>query len=269
MQKLLGEVYYYINNVCLIDKITEIRIRINQKIIIKTKDSSIYLPFVATKKFIDDVVDRATNFSRYAYQGNISKGYIDYEGGVRIGLTGEGWNNGRDNVFREIYSLCIRIPHEIKSINIPDEIIKKENILIISPPGGGKTTLLREISRRLGERYDLLIIDEREEICGKRLQFDPSSRCDVVQGIPKDVVFENIIRSMSPQIVACDELFGEKDYTSVKEIIRSGVNVIATVHGNNHIPDVLNGIFNTKIYLSSIPHPGIIKSIVCNNNEKG
>ena len=263
MQKMLGDAYPYVENVCDVNEINEIRIRLGQKILVKTYCGAFFVPFVADDAYIESVVDSVTNNSRYAFEETISEGYVDYAGGIRVGLVGEGWNNGDRSVFRKFYSLCIRIPHEIKSYSaLPDELLNDfDNTLLVSPPGGGKTTLLRECAYRLSLKHDLLIIDERSEICGKNLVISHGKRADIIQGIPKKRAFETAIRTMAPEIVVCDELFGEEDFCAVERIIFSGIKVMATFHADGKVRPALDRLFANKIYLSSKPHPGSIKSI--------
>jgi len=270
MKKLLGKAFPFVENVCRINDITEIRVRVGQKLLVKTLYGEIYAPFVADENYIDSVIDAATNNSRYAYEDSISNGFIDYADGIRIGVSGNGWVNNGKTVYKNFYSLCIRVPHEINFYpDFPDTIIENfENTLLISPPGGGKTTLLREIAYRLSEKYDLLIIDEREEICGKNLIMRRGKRCDVMQGVPKKYAFETAIRTMAPQIVACDELFGDDDFSAVERLILSGIKVVATYHADRYLPDRLNETFYYKIFLSSKPKPGSIVSIVCKNGDR-
>lgn len=271
MQKMLGEAYPYVVNVCPENEITEIRIRVGKRIEIKTRQGRFFTRFSADGEYIENLIKRITNNSKYAYEDRLSQGYVDYSDGIRIGVAGDGWVNNGKIIYKKIYSLCVRIPHIIE---VSAEPVKKildnfDNTLLVSPPGGGKTTLLRCIAEKLSENNDLLIIDERSEICGRGLVFYRGTRCDVIQGVPKEYAFETAIRTMSPQIVVCDELFGEKDYFAVKTLIGSGIKVAATFHSDGVIPDMLNELFYYKVFLSSKPTPGSIKSIVCGTAARG
>ena len=266
MQKLLGEkICEKINSVVNGAKIYEIRLRTGKDIHLKTEKGDIFLDQTVTEKMLSEIVSVAANNSLYAYEAQISNGYIDYRNGIRIGIVGEGVNTEGGFVsLKKIFSLCIRFPHEVigcaKDISyLLDDF---ENTLIISPPGAGKTTLLREAARLLSMRYDVLIVDEREEICGKGKTLRTGQRADVMQGVPKRLVYERAIRTMAPQIVVCDELFGEEDFSAVRRIALSGVKVLASYHSDKDVSEPLKSIFRNRIILSSNPHPGSIVSIV-------
>ncbi len=266
MQKLLGgKICEKINSIINGAKIYEIRLRTGKDIHLKTEKGDIFLDQTVTEKMLSEIVSVAANNSLYAYEAQISNGYIDYRNGIRIGIVGEGVNTEGGFVsLKKIFSLCIRFPHEVigcaKDISyLLDDF---ENTLIISPPGAGKTTLLREAARLLSMRYDVLIVDEREEICGKGKTLRTGQRADVMQGVPKRFVYERAIRTMAPQIVVCDELFGEEDFSAVRRIALSGVKVLASYHSNKDVSEPLKSIFRNRIILSSNPHPGSIVSIV-------
>lgn len=265
MKKLLGEAYWYIVNTCVESDINEIRIRIDRKINIKTLYGDFAVPYIANKDYIENIIKVATNESAYAYEEQMSQGYIDYKNGIRIGLVGDGWVRDGKIIYKSIYALCVRIPREITvdSEKINGIINNFDNTILVSPPGCGKTTLLRGIATQLAGKYDVFIIDERSEICGRELTLQRGEKCDVLQGIPKKLAFETAIRTMSPQIIVCDELFGDEDYYVVKRIAFAGIKVLASFHSDGQIPDSLDKVFSNKIVLSSIPGVGSIKSIIC------
>ncbi len=267
MEKLLGNMLFQeVIKIAPKRFITEIRLRLDKKIYVKTINGGQHLGFVADKFLIDKIIAVAVDYSLYAYEKEISDGYIPYKNGIRIGIVGSG-RLGENNIisYKSIYALNIRIPHEIH--NCPTEILSLlddfQNTLVISPPYGGKTTLIREMARILSENYDVMVIDERFELCGENCVLERGERCDIVQGVPKNKIFEGIIRTMSPEIVVCDELFGESDYNAIKRIALSGIKCLATFHCEDikNVPNTLKELFINIITLSSKPSAGSIVSI--------
>lgn len=273
MEKLLNqEIWRKINDKTPKSKITEIRLRLNKKFFIKTIDSSFFITDIVTEKLLNDAVMVATNYSQYSFEREISDGYIPYREGIRIGIVGSGKINERNLIaYKNIYCLNIRIPHQI--FNCPKEVLQIlnnfDNTLVISPPYGGKTTLIREMARLLSQDNDTLIIDERYELCGEKCTLEQGERCDIIQGIAKRLVFENIIRTMSPEIVVCDELFGKSDFLAVKRIISSGIKCLATYHASckDNLPNILKRLFFNIITLNSKPSVGSIISICRGKND--
>lgn len=265
-RKLYGEIPSY----ALKSGLKEIRIRVGKPVTYRTVNGDRgRLLSVGDKTIIDNIVAIATQNSRYIYEDEISRGYLSYDGGYRIGIGGL-WveKNGRP-VEKEIRSLVIRIPHQI--IGAADKISHLlndfQNTLIVSPPSGGKTTLLRDAIRVLSQNYEVLAIDERFEISGGISNMNLGDNTDIIAGVPKTLVYEGIIRALSPEIVAIDELFGKNDVEAVADLIGCGVKVIATMHGKS-LKDVENRLkstadmFENVIFLNSIPTAGHIDSIV-------
>jgi stage III sporulation protein AA len=244
----------------------EIRIRIDKKIMVRAINGVHFLEIVADSDLINNIIACATKNSLYAYENEISNGYIGYKNGIRIGIVGKGNISEASSIaYKSFYSLCIRIPHQIfglkKEIN---KIINNfENTLIVSPPGCGKTTLCREMARILSNRYDTLVIDERYELCGESLDLKTGLQCDIISGIPKNLVYQNIIRTMSPEIVVCDELFSSEDVEAMYRIVLSGVKCLATFHAKNMdlVPKKIRSLFYYYIVINSIPTVGSIQSI--------
>lgn len=272
MQKLLGNVIYKeIVKLSPFSEILEIRIRKNQPIMVITRTNSHFINITANKSIIDSVIAAATKDSMYAYEKELTNGYINYTNGVRIGLTGNCNITETNKIsFREFYSLCIRIPHEIFKLDERLEIVINEfdSTLVISPPFGGKTTLIREMTRLLSNRYNTLVIDEREEICGHNMEMKMGTQCDIISNIPKSKVYGNIIRTMNPQLVVCDELFGNDDIKAINRIVNSGIMVLATYHSLRleDVPLALRKRFEWYIILNSKPKSGSIKSIIRREN---
>lgn len=188
---------------------------------------------------IDWVIERATNASVHTAQSSISKGFINCSGGIRIGMCGTGIiDDGKVTGMRGISSLAIRIPHEIRGCGqAAIDRIKAEpcgSVLILSPPGYGKTTFLRECIRQLsdsGKRVS--VADERGELAAAHRgvpQFDLGNASDIMSGVPKAQAVMMLLRAMNPQIIAMDEISSPADVEAAETASGCGVRLIATAH---------------------------------------
>jgi len=178
------------------------------------------------------VVQRATDASMHSAANAMSEGYISYKG-LRIGLCGiVSMHEGCFAGFRSISSLAIRIPRECRGVcnGIINELYRESfsSTLIISPPGGGKTTALRELIRCISEKGTrIAVVDERNEIAG---DFDVGKCTDVLSGITKSEGAIMLLRGMNPEIIAMDEISREKDVDTIMQIHGCGVKLLATAH---------------------------------------
>lgn len=233
-----------------IEGITEIRMRIARPLLVCTaKGERIYpksrgVEYVVSRRDIDFVVNRATNMSVYSATDEMTRGYIPV-GHFRIGIGGEGVMRGEKlaNV-KNISYLVLRIPHQIKGVAdfIADSVFHINgnarevcNTLVISPTCGGKTTMLRELARIASNWFNVVVIDERFELCAVT---NGESALDigdveVISGVPKVLAYENCVRAMNPDIIVTDELFGESEVSAVCDIVRSGVRMFASLHGES------------------------------------
>lgn len=193
-------------------------------------------------KDIDEAVSLISNCSMYAFEECVKNGYITVENGCRVGMCGDIiMRDGKVSTIKNISGLNYRLAREIKGVGegVAERIVSADkvlNTLIISPPGCGKTTLLRDLSRILSDRgYKISVVDERNEISGVqkgRAGFDLGALCDVMQGGEKAQVIELMTRTMSPQVIITDELGGKDDVKAIKKATRSGVAVVATIHAS-------------------------------------
>ena len=190
---------------------------------------------MALKSSMEEVADcvyRAGKYSVYSVEEQIKQGFLTAESGVRIGLAGEYvLENGKVLALRSFSSLCIRIPHEI--FGCGEEIFKCcmsdriKNLLVASPPGLGKTTILRDLGRIISEttQKNVLICDERGEISAGVV----GDSCDVVKYANKTTAFETGIRAMRPEIIITDEL-SDLDCSALEKAVSAGITVIASAH---------------------------------------
>lgn len=184
------------------------------------------------------VIERATSASVHTAQSSIAKGFINCAGGIRIGLCGTGViDRGEVAGMRAISSLAIRIPHEIRGCGqaaIDRLAASSGNVLILSPPGYGKTTFLRECIRQMsnaGQRVS--VADERGELAAVYRgipQFDLGKSSDVMSDVPKAQAVMMLLRAMNPQVIAMDEISSPEDIGAAETASGCGVRIIATAH---------------------------------------
>ena len=236
----------------LISSLQEIRIRVNRPIILKTGQADLLIEYLVTQSEVFEVLEKLCNNSIYAYQNQLCKGFITVRGGHRVGITGTAiTENEKVTNLKYITSLNFRIAREVKGCSnkiLKDVICKEQNTiytsLIVSPPGKGKTTMLRDLIRNISNGVPELgfrgktcgVVDERGEIAAMYHgipQNDVGIRTDVIENISKDKGMSMLIRSMAPEIIACDEIGSKEDVEAIQNAVISGVKGIFTMHGKN------------------------------------
>lgn len=284
MPRFIAEEIVHLN---LNNSITEIRIRSKNKIIVICSKNEFVLDLIASPKIILDILLNVSKMSIYAIQTDLNNGFVVIRGGHRIGVCGEVvYENGRIKNIKNICSLNIRVARQIFGCadSVMPQIIVNgifQNTLIVSPPGCGKTTLLRDIIRQISNGIKTLgingknvsLIDERGEIAScyeGAPTLDIGIRTDVMSNIDKSTGMSMVIRSMAPDIIATDEIGSAKDILAIKAAILSGVKVIFTMHGdslksvleNTNVKELIDmNVFSKIILLSSGKIPGIVEKI--------
>ena len=276
-----------INNVGSNSGINEIRLRISRKVIVISSNTEVVLNYIVSLKDLLDILVNISKNSIYAIQNDINNGFVTICGGHRIGICGEVvMQDGKIRNIKNINSMNIRVARQI--IGCADKIMpyvisnsQFNNTLIISPPGCGKTTLLRDAIRQLSNGIEILnfkgknvgVIDERGEIAAinnGKYNLDVGIRTDVMSNCPKSLGIEMLIRSMGIDIIATDEIGSKNDIEAIKHASLSGVKLIFTAHASN-INEISqkeglsylinNNFFNTLIVLSNKNGPGTIEKI--------
>lgn len=251
----------------------EIRIKIEKPLIVIDGSGEHVLNYKVSREDVKYILQRISNYSLYACEDDIRQGFITIKGGHRVGLAGECvMDNGKIKTIKNVASLNIRICREI--IGCSKEVIdyifnddKVYNTMIISPPKCGKTTILRDIARVLSEDgKKVSIVDERSEIaaCYKGIpQMNVGIRTDVLDNCLKSAGMSMAIRSLSPEVIICDEIGTIKDMEALFMAFNCGVNIIVTIHGDN-----IKDLYNRKVF-SEVINNNILKRVIILGRSRG
>ena len=274
-------------------QVNEIRLRANQPIVIFLNGQPFYLgekgvtskaehALFVTKQQLEDIVFNASGFSIYSVNEQIKQGYLIIDGGIRIGLCGTVVSNNHEiKTISNFSALNIRIPHEVKNCSLSafgllvDHMTIK-NTLIVSPPGAGKTTFIRDFIYQLSQQnycLNILVLDERGEISGGG-EMNLGKFADVLSFTNKNDGFMQGIRALSPNLIVTDELGGQEDIKALKYAMNCGVSVLATVHAScvedlkakEGFKELLQEkYFSRFVFLSTKQGPGTLEAVYNEN----
>lgn len=234
-----------------------------------------------------------TSSSVYALEEELKRGYITLKGGHRVGIAGTAVRkDGMVKTQKDVTAFNYRCAKEWTNCGL--SLLKCllrdgkfENTLLFSPPGCGKTTLLRDLTRLLSHGTSFLsprnitVVDERCEIAAVYRgspRYDVGPFTDVLSGFPKNDGMNLALRSLAPSILVTDEIGNNEDRVAVEDAVRCGVGLLMTAHGGTlqellHRPvlrELLeSGVFCNLVALDGIPHPGTIRSIYCRREKDG
>ena len=251
----------------LSSKITEIRLRVNRPVCVHCTAETLYITpsgrltqFIsdsllkADRQMLESIVHTICEYSVYSRQNEIAEGFVTLRGGHRAGICGTAVMRGGSIAnIRDISSINLRFAREVRGCadvllrQIPDIT---GGVLVCGAPNSGKTTYLRDLARQLSYRYRVSLIDERGELAacvGGEPQNDVGL-CDVFCGYPKASAIIRAVRSMSPEIIICDEIGSAAEFDALAECRRCGVSVIATAHAKNSESTAFAGLSGTNAF---------------------
>ncbi len=248
------------------DTLEEIRIRVNKPIILKLNDIEKVIKYSVKTQEIMGCLQLICENSIYSYQNQISEGFVTVKGGHRVGITGSCViENGKVINIHYIYSMNFRVARQVlgSSNKILKHMINLEentvyNTLIVSAPGVGKTTVLRDIIRQIAsgikeikfKAINVGVVDERGEIGAlyKGIpQNDVGIKTDIIDNVPKGIGMKMLIRSMAPKVIVADEIGNEEDIEAINYAVCSGSKGIFTAHGSSFEDISLNPILKNLV----------------------
>jgi stage III sporulation protein AA len=289
--------------VSLLTTIEEIRLRLGKPLCVTGCNVEMFVgtggkaspmienAYMVTSEDLKCSIQLVCNFSMYSVEEELRNGFVTVKGGHRVGVCGRTViENGKVKTIKDISFLNFRIAKQIIGasdkvigylIRPPDNIY---NTLIISPPQCGKTTLLRDLVRRISSGYEpglqkgmkISLIDERSELAACSLGIprnDVGIRTDVLDGCPKAEGIIMMIRSMSPDIVATDEIGRKEDADAIIDAVNAGVKVITTIHGSSigdflkkqDLSRIQKGVFERYLVLSRQRGVGTLETMLDGN----
>lgn len=262
---------------------TELRFRVGQPIqVITQKERPFVKGLFVTPIHLKELFQTMCNFSVYAHQRDIENGFITLKGGHRAGIVGTAVQGQNGVSLRNISSMNIRIAREHigSSKKLHQALFQEEieNTLIVGPPLSGKTTLIRDLTRLLCEenKFKVSLIDERDEIANVhygKAQNNVGQSCDILTGYEKETGILTAIRTMSPEVIVCDELGDKKELEALNYCVNAGAKIVATIHGEYNsknkqfsrravIEFIESGIFTNIVFLKGKGHLGEIEKVI-------
>lgn len=232
-------------------------------------------PLMTSARELKSIFEKVCSYSVYSKQDEINAGFVTVRGGCRVGLCGTAVvKNGFVSNIRDISTLSFRIAREVKGCcgDLLERVNPLDGVLICGAPSSGKTTLIRDLSRVLSCQFKVSLLDERNELSASLhgIPQNDVGLSDVYVSYPKDTALLHAVRSMSPDIIICDEIGDKKDVRAVLSALNCGAAVIASVHcgslselkrRKNIMRLLESNAFENIVFLDGRKNVGKIKSI--------
>ena len=251
--------------------VEEIRLRMNRHPqIVFSNGDAVLTDHIFTESDAEELLDKLCRHAVYAHEDEIRNGFITVDGGIRVGVCGRAVSE-KDELrrFSRISSYNIRIPRE--AVGCAEDVMdyltehgRPVSALIVAPPCGGKTTLLRDIARCFSNGIrssaaKVCIADERGELAGcieGKPSYDVGVRTDVLDLAPKASAIRLFVRTMSPDLIITDEIGGAEDADAIAEASRCGVSIIASAHASSALE------LRSRESLRTIMNEGVFKRVL-------
>ncbi len=253
-----------------LDSAKEIRLMSTGVSAVVTESGIIDLDAPVSAAQIKNVLNFICRGAIYSCQSTLCQGFVTLEGGHRVGVCGR--LAGGEDAMLEPSALCFRIARQVKGSAEKIRRYIDGNTLIISPPGCGKTTMLRDSARILGDSFPVCIVDERSElaaVCRGVPQLDVGKYTCVLDGVKKSAGMLMALRAMSPRVIVTDEIGSNEDVESIYSLVNAGVRIITTVHGygtedvrrRGRLGELLDkNVFSAVVVLKGL---GQVKEVFC------
>lgn len=219
------------------DALQEVRLRIDRPPELILKQESVWLNNPVTESDLTFVVNIASQYSPWT-AGSMRSGFITPQGGHRIGICGDVvMKDGGVFSMSQVTSVSVRVARDFRGVGERAKNIGG-SVLIVGSPGRGKTTLLRDIVRYWSnyQKESVVVVDERSEVFpmnGRKFCFDPGMKTDILSGCSKKIGIEMVLRSMTPTVIAVDEITAREDCEGMIQAGWCGVRLLATAHAEN------------------------------------